>query len=858
MDITAKTMDGKNNKNSLSFSGITQSESSLLPLLAERLDLAVEFLLAGLLGFMPFAFGAIQPWSQQVVVMVSGVMVFCLLLKQLLCRQGKIVLTWAYLPIVAFLLIAVLEIIPLPVRIISILSPETATLKTSLLFGSDADSSKLGWTTLSFYPHQSKEAIRIVLAAASVFFVVVNSYRSAEKIKRLLRAIVFIGAGVALLAIVQDVFGNGKIYFFVTTPLKANSGPFINHSHFGQFMNLSIGAAIALGLVKLLEDIGRQNNSLAEVFEYFESTAASGLWFLAAVISVSAAAMFVSLTRGGMLSMIFAIAFTVILAAMRKTFRKHGWILVVIALAALSCVLYIGFDSVYERFVTIGSLDSYQTRLQVIKDLAEPVRKFSLFGTGLGSHDVVYPMFQSVNTALQFSHAENEYIQLAEEMGLLGLAAMVGFAVIIGIHFRHGLGKKKRDINAAIYGLGFGVVAILVHSVSDFGQHLPANAILTTIFCALIVVLGKKEKDEKTELINIFKRKLSLASGLVFVIAVFGWAVVGANDARVADEYRQMANRINENIKSDQQIPGNKVSESKFIELIDYASAAVDRQPENVRYIQWLSVYRWQYASGMLDEQSGMMSDAGFDLVYEIVEDLKQARFAAPTFGPTYCLLGQLQKFVIFESAGADNIRIGLLLEPNDEVTTFAAGMLDYSEGKIEKSFEKFSKSVSLGGTFFGDMVRIYLTEPRLPQMAINLAGQNIGRLRFVHKSLVSENLEEAAEICYLRLIGAMEGAASRQMAVGRDLAELGSYYNEQKNTEKAIEYYKRALAGEYGNVRWRLKLARVYVDDGDVEEAIKQCRICVRLEPQFYQAEKFLKQLVIRPEIIKKQLGYD
>jgi hypothetical protein len=39
-------------------------------------------------------------------------------------------------------------------------------------------------------------------------------------------------------------------------------------------------------------------------------------------------------------------------------------------------------------------------------------------------------------------------------------------------------------------GLGFGVVAILVHSAADFGQHVPAVAALTAVSCALLINLA--------------------------------------------------------------------------------------------------------------------------------------------------------------------------------------------------------------------------------------------------------------------------------------------------------------------------------------------------------------------------------
>ena len=63
--------------------------------------------------------------------------------------------------------------------------------------------------TLSFYPNATKHNLRLILAIAAVFLVVVNVYRRTEQIKRLLGAIAIIGGSIAVLALAQDLLGNG-------------------------------------------------------------------------------------------------------------------------------------------------------------------------------------------------------------------------------------------------------------------------------------------------------------------------------------------------------------------------------------------------------------------------------------------------------------------------------------------------------------------------------------------------------------------------------------------------------------------------------------------------------------------------
>ena len=810
-------------------------------------DRIIEILLVSLLVFMPFAFGAVHQWSQEAVVVISTAVLAVFLLRQII-TAGDFVFTWAYVPVAAFVLLAVFTIIPMPQKTVSILAAETVKLKSELL---PESTNNFRDFTLSFYPHGTKNNIRIILCVAAVFVVVLNVFKTSKQIKRLLKAIVIIGAAVAVLAIAQDIAGNGKIYWFVFSPQKAISGPFVNHSHFGQFMNLSIGAAVGLALLILHRQFNKGETTAAAVFEYFDSSRAKELWFPAAMISVSAAAVFASLTRGGMLSMLIAMSITVLLLSARKTLRQHGWIVVIVALTALVCLLYTGFDTVYERLATLGSLDRYPTRLEVLKDMTEPIRRFMIFGTGLGSHAVIYPMFQSIYTALQFSYAENEYAQLLEETGLAGFVIMLIFGTIVVVNFARAIRNREAYINIAAYGLGFGLIAVLVHSTTDFGQHLLANAILTAIFCALIITLGRRGANSQTiPTIRLKKPVLVILSAIL--ICVYGWAITEADKARIGEKWWQKAYKIENKLRAN-DITG---SDSDFGELISYAAKAAQIQPENIEYKYWLNVWKWWDAAHKAEPDTGNLMSQTIGRVYGIVDELKKARTICPTYGPVYCLLGQLQKFVLLEPAGEDNIKKGFMLKPNDEATLFAAGCLDMSENEIDRSFEKFSRSIGLGGTFFKDIVRIYIEQGKRADLAIELAADDTKRLKYVADMLAAnEEFPVEAEKAQLKLIELAEQKALKNNADIEELILLGNYYCKKDDTKKAAEYLGTAVAADYGDAGLRLKFAQALAESGRATEAVKQLRICLKLKPKYRQAEKLLAELAVRPEVMKQNI---
>jgi len=293
-----------------------------------RFDITIEWLMAGLLLFMPVAFGGVQAWSELVIVILVGAMATVLGLKLLIHKTCKPVWTWAYVPVGLFIILAAGQLVVWPERLIKVLSPNTLILKSFLLAelpGLSPEEIERSAYTLSFYPWATTHELRLLLAAAAVFVVVINVYHRPEQIKRLLLVIACIGGGIGLLSLAQNIFDNGKIYWMVPTwGSSARSGPFVNHSHYGQFMNLSIGAALGLLLVKLREifhdstsEVQDCDLTLPVVINQLTRRCMLIVWFLVVVIITGITTVFLSLTRGGMISMLIGGCFAVVTLAAR-------------------------------------------------------------------------------------------------------------------------------------------------------------------------------------------------------------------------------------------------------------------------------------------------------------------------------------------------------------------------------------------------------------------------------------------------------------------------------------------------------------------------------------------------------------
>ena len=838
------------------------SERQDYPELAEvaesRFDVAIEWLLISLLAFMPLAFGAVEAWSEQVVLTFAAAISLCFLLKLVCEKHTRLVWSWAYIPLALFALAVIFQVIPLPAGVISAISPNTAAIKKELLGDLPNARSVLSFMTLSFYPSATKHDLRLVFAVVAVFVVVLNTYHRPVQIRRLLGAIAIIGGAIALLALAQDIFGNGKIFWTISTGSgQAHSGTFVNHSHYGQFMNLSMGAALGLIMVKLHEAFTRREITPVFVSDYLSSHRAKVMWLLLAMVILGAATVFVSLARGGVISMLIAGALTTLAVSARRSLKSHGWVMAAIALGAFICVLYIGFDAVYDRLATLREMNQYKGRWQIVKDISVAWTKFPVLGTGLGTHEVVYPMFDRSTIPSLAAHAENEYAQAAEETGIIGLAALAVFGVAVWARYVRNVRTTRVPICSAAYGLGFGLLAVMIHSLSDFGQHLPSNAVLSAVSCALLLALANIGRKAKPVARIAFVPKASGALRIALLVCVAGvwvWVLLGANGARVAEGHwkRALANEHYLMAK------GWQGSDQEYVDLISNAAAAVDYQPDNVKYRHWLNVYRWHSISRMSDPNTGeiIMVPKSLEFARRIVDELHQARALCPTYGATYCVLGQLEKFILQKPDGADQIEKGFRLAPCDPTACFVAGLLDADQGDADAAFSKLQRAVQLDGRLFGEVAALFVNHLDRPDLTVALAGQNAGRLSQVANILAKSGEHKAlAQKARNQIVELLKQKCHEPDAPAGAFASLANIYRNQKDIDAAIEHYRLALALDYGRVAWRFNLARLLADTGSVHEAIHQARICLRLRPGFRAAEKLIADLSIHPKVLGQKV---
>ena len=284
-----------------------------------------------------------------------------------------------------------------------------------------------------------------------------------------------------------------------------------------------------------------------------------------------------------------------------------------------------------------------------------------------------------------------------------------------------------------------------------------------------------------------------------------------------------------------------------YADLIRQAAEAVDFDPENVHYRYWLAVYRWRSISRVVDPKTRqiVLSPKNLESLHRIVRDLHEARPVCPTFGPIYCVAGQLEKFFLKKDTGGAHIQKGYSLAPSDPTVCFVAGLLDTVEGRPDEAVDKFRRAFSLDGRLFTQIANVLIQRLKKPEMALEMAGEARNRLAQVARTLEgSKEHPELAEEARARAIAALKRDCDAPDAPASLLAQAGAYYHKEKDFDAAVTYYRRAVALNYGQVGWHYQLALVYKALKQYDKAMDEARICLRLRPQMKAAENLIRDL--------------
>jgi O-antigen ligase len=309
--------------------------------------------------------------------------------------------------------------------------------------------------------YNTRMELQLFLAYLIVLFVAAQAFRTLEDWRGYIWFVMVFGFLVAIFGILQHLTFNGKLYWFREMRYGGIPfGPYANRNHFAGLMELVIPVA----LVPLVMGKVRRER-----------------WFLVGLFAMlPMVALFLSASRGGIISFAVEMAALVLLMALRRAGGRYALAGGVVLLVAVLMVSWLGVRQILERFSSLQTLEvSVGKRASMRGDTWRIFLDHPWTGTGLGTLQTVFPRYETLYDGKIVNHAHNDYLEALAETGLLGGLCCAWFLAVLFLESTRRLMELNHSLATSLHLSGLvGCTGFLVHSLVDFNLHIPANALL--------------------------------------------------------------------------------------------------------------------------------------------------------------------------------------------------------------------------------------------------------------------------------------------------------------------------------------------------------------------------------------------
>ncbi len=529
------------------------------------------------------------------------------------------------LPLVLLILYMMFQLIPLPQEIVKFLSPEMYTAYLPGITSPDQ------WIPLTVYQKATVQELLRISCYALFYVVTVQLLSSPRQLRKVVNFVIFLATAIAVLAIIQRVGSPDLIYWFRSVPLNASPfGPWVNPNQYAGFMELVIPLALAV-FIYYKPRVKRDATVRTKILDFFTMPGAN-LHLLVGLAAVTMSlSVFISLCRGGILTLICSIFVFIVLHHSRRSHPGKIGVWVVIGCVVVA-VSWFGWDTVFAEFNktvnTTGQLSD--TRLDIWADSYTVIKAYLPFGSGFGTFVDVFPSFKSFYSNFLFDHAHNDYIELLTDGGIVGFSLAAWFVLAV---FKHGfmMIRARRNLYAVLLGIGAltGLIAVLMHSVTDFNMHNGAIGLYFFFVCGFLVSVVNLKIDYSGEGTLLKKKPLSLNKYAFVAVFIFGCIAtinqfgvmkagtiystmsrLSSNDERNEDETKALRESIVTAQKFDplevlyaHELGTLAWDNGNLNEARDHFTEAIRKNPMEGTSLQWLGFLTYNEESDWLIEE---------------------------------------------------------------------------------------------------------------------------------------------------------------------------------------------------------------------------------------------------------------
>lgn len=692
---------------------------------------------------------------------------------------------------------------------------------------------------LSLYPAGSFQVMFRLLLLVGVFVVVQNFRSPRACLHRLSLVAATTGTMLALFGLAQH-FGShdGLVYWTYDIEGGLGFGPFVNRNHYPFFLNLCLGLTIGL-LVERLSVMGRH------WYRLLLTDPIVG-WLLVA-ISFMFASLIACGSRGGVLSIVSGMS-VVMLLRLRASNASRGVMMTgLVAVPTVLVLIWVGFDFQESRLNMLAEADRYTEdgRLYLWESALKSVPDFPWLGSGGETYRYWDNVYQSgdpnwSNWKLRSLRADNEFLDVLSEYGVVGLLSL---SILVAAALWLALTKCRRDGLSA--GAAMGILAVIAHSVADFGLRVPATGVLAVVVLGLLSGVGSHSGGARQRSSESPQGSKPIFSGRTLWGGIAGFAMIllaiGAIQFRSRYFY------------SDR----SKVAAYDALTLerpeaaLELASSAVKLTPEDIDIrLEFALICEFMLGQA---EESGRDDSLKSELRAAMVQNSLIAQQVCPLAWQPYTWMAKYARTAELQVVSGDRpvpenwktlcLLRARQLHSSEPELAYITGERLLSETGLDAALPHWRDSLTYSRHRMDDIFEKVAGQLSPEQMKTQLIPDDPVVVFAASSKLDSEEDKRLFLDHALELLEFPE-RSKRDLTFGEREDWRAKVFEALDQPEKALRALDRSLNEFPENIGMRLRRVKLLMKVGKLDQATSEVRVLLTLAPDNGQVKALQKQL--------------
>lgn len=389
----------------------------------------------------------------------------------------------------------VLQLVPLPTALVSLISPARVEFARTSALRPELPS----FVPLTLDPASTLHALLAACAFAGTFWAARTIFAQ-RGIRTVITGLAWTAIVLVIVAFAQAATGTDLVYG-VWRPYDEGArplGPFVNRNHFGTWSLLVF--FMCLGCLQWRRAAGSPPRGwswrarLAHALDGRSLVLALAMVLLVLVVGFGA-------SRSTLLALAGGAGYVAATAPGGYGLRRTSVRTAALGLSGLLLLAaYADVNRLLSRVDETRQLGLSQ-RVAIWRDTLRVIHDFPLAGAGAGAFSKAMRVYQTTDRTYYWNEAHNEYLQIAAEGGLLLVVpAGAGLGALTVLAFRT-VRRRQDPVHWLRLGATAALVAVAIQAVWETGLTLPANAMAAAVAAALAIHPARTPADDSTHLL---------------------------------------------------------------------------------------------------------------------------------------------------------------------------------------------------------------------------------------------------------------------------------------------------------------------------------------------------------------------